>query len=143
MIVADPALYHGRKLRILSYSLHIAWVLGDGAEWIKTQADEHFPDAVKILDGPHLWRKIRDAVRALQPGKRPARRAWRKEQYEVLLPLRGLGECETALAHAASPAPGDRRSASSFGGRHPLFGKPKRLDGQLRAVAWWNVRSLS
>lgn len=29
-------------------------VLGDGAEWIKTQADEHFPDAVKILDWPHL-----------------------------------------------------------------------------------------
>lgn len=54
-------------------------VLGDGAEWIKTQANEHFPDAVKILDWPHLFRKIRDAVRALQPGKRADRRAWRKE----------------------------------------------------------------
>ena len=42
-------------------------VLGDGADWIKTQAGEHFPDAVKILDWPHLWHKIRDAVRALQP----------------------------------------------------------------------------
>jgi hypothetical protein len=29
-------------------------VLGDGADWIKTQADAHFPDAVKILDWPHL-----------------------------------------------------------------------------------------
>lgn len=48
-------------------------VLGDGADWIKTQANEHFPDAVKILDWPHLWRK----VRARQPGNRAARRAWR------------------------------------------------------------------
>jgi hypothetical protein len=55
-------------------------VLADGAEWIKTQASEHFPDAVKSLDWPHLGRKIRDALRAVQPGKRLARRAWRKEQ---------------------------------------------------------------
>ncbi len=37
-------------------------MLGDGAEWIKTQAAEHFPEAVKVLDWPHLWRKVRDAV---------------------------------------------------------------------------------
>ncbi len=74
-------------------------VLGDGAEWIKTQAAEHFPDAVKVLDWPHLWRKIRDAVRAVQPGKRAARRKWRKEQYEVLLPLLWAGEHEQALKH--------------------------------------------
>ena len=67
-------------------------VLGDGAEWIKTQARVQFPDAVKILDWPHWWRKICDAVRSLQPGKRAARRAWRKEQYEVLLPLLWGGE---------------------------------------------------
>ena len=74
-------------------------VLGDGAEWIKTQAAEHFPDAVKVLDWPHLWRKVRAAVRAVQPGKRAARRAWRKEQYEVLLPWLWEGEREHALAH--------------------------------------------
>lgn len=33
-------------------------VLGDGAAWIKTQSEEHFPDAVKILDWPHLCRTI-------------------------------------------------------------------------------------
>jgi hypothetical protein len=54
---------------------------------------------VKILDRSHLWRKIRDAVRAVQPGKRTTRRAWRKEQYEVLLPLLWQGEREAALAH--------------------------------------------
>lgn len=84
-------------------------MLGDGAEWIKTQANEHFPDAVKILDWPHLWRKIRDALRAVQPGKRPARRAWRKQQYEVLLPLLWKGEREQALTHLQSwcPTTGD------------------------------------
>jgi hypothetical protein len=74
-------------------------VLLDGATWIKTQASEHFPDALKILDWPHLWRKIQAAVRALQPGKHPARRAWRKAQYEVLLPLLWQGEREEALSH--------------------------------------------
>ena len=80
-------------------------VLGDGAQWIKTQANAHFPDAVKVLDWPHLWRKVRDAVRAVQPGKRAARRAWRKEQYEVLLPLLWQGEREQALAHLQSLRP--------------------------------------
>ena len=72
-------------------------VLGDGAEWIKTQAEEHFPEAVKILDWPHLWRKIQAAVRAIQPGKRAARRTWRKAQYEVLLPWLWAGERAQAL----------------------------------------------
>ena len=80
-------------------------VFGDGAEWIKTQADAHFPEAVKILDWPHLWRKIQAAVRALQPGKRPARRAWRKAQYEVLLPLLWAGERARALQHLHSLRP--------------------------------------
>jgi hypothetical protein len=70
--------------------------LGDGADWSKTQAEEHFPDAVKILNWPHLWRTIRDAVRAGAPGKRADRRAWRKSQYEVLLPLWWRGEQDQA-----------------------------------------------
>lgn len=77
-------------------------VLGDGADWIKTQAQEHFPDAVKVLDWPHLWRKVQAAVRALQPGQRATRRAWRKEQYEVLLPLLWKGAREEALTHLRS-----------------------------------------
>lgn len=74
-------------------------VLGDGADWIKAQADEHFPAARKILDWPHLWRKVRDAVRSLQPGQRASRRTWRKQQYELLLPRLWQGEREAVLAH--------------------------------------------
>ncbi len=80
-------------------------VRGDGADWINTPANEHFPDAVKVLDWPHLWRKVRAAVRAIQPGKRAARRAWRKEQSELLLPLLWEGEREHALAHVHSLCP--------------------------------------
>jgi len=78
-------------------------VLGDGATWIKTQAAEHFPDAVKIAGlCPICGARVRDAVRAVQPGKAPARRTWRKEQYEVLLPLLWEGKREAALKHLQS-----------------------------------------
>lgn len=80
-------------------------VLGDGATWIKTQAAAHFPDAIKILDWPHLWRKVRDGVRAVQPGKGASRRAWRKAQYEVLQPLLWAGEREAALKQLQSLLP--------------------------------------
>jgi hypothetical protein len=89
-------------------------VLGDGAQWIKTQADEHFPDAVKILDWPHLFRKIRDAVRALQPGKRADRRAWRKEQYDLVFPLLWGGQREQALAHLQGLRPAHGEAPAAF-----------------------------
>jgi hypothetical protein len=106
-------------------------VLGDGADWIKTQADVHFPDAVKILDWPHLWRKIQNAVRALQPGKHAARRAWRKAQYEVLLPLLWAGERTQALQQLQRlrPSSADAPPAWEDAIRSPL--DPTRLAGHL------------
>lgn len=74
-------------------------VLGDGADWSTTQAPEHVPDAVKILDWPHLWRTIQAAVRSLQPGTRAARRAWRTRQYDVRLPWLWEGKRDQALTH--------------------------------------------
>ena len=64
---------------------------------------------MKVLDWPQLWRNIRDGVRSLQPGKRPARRAWRKAQDEVLLPRLWAGERLGALQHVHSlrPSSGD------------------------------------
>src|SRR5215471_1686742 len=63
-------------------------VLGDGATWIKTQAGfSIFLTRSRSWIGPICGARVRDAVRAVQPGKAPARRTWRKEQYEVLLPL--------------------------------------------------------
>lgn len=54
-------------------------VLGDGAEWIKTQVAWQFPNAVKILDWSHLERAMHKAIRAGRPGKE--RKAERKELY--------------------------------------------------------------
>ncbi len=72
---------------------------------MKSQADDHVPEAVKILDWPPLWRNIRAAVRALQPGKRTACRKWRQEQHEHLLPLLWKGEHEPALQHLQNLRP--------------------------------------
>ena len=74
-------------------------VVGDGAEWIKTEADLHFPEATKILDWPHLWRKIQAAIRAVGPGQSQVQRRWRKEQYEFLQSLLWQGQVEPALVH--------------------------------------------
>ena len=83
-------------------------VVGDGADWIKTEADLHFPQAVKILDWPHLWRKIHAAIRAVRPGQSKPAREWRKGQYEQLTPLLWRGQVEAALTHlrALRPAAG-------------------------------------
>ncbi|GCE10035.1 transposase [Dictyobacter aurantiacus] len=40
-------------------------VIADGAQWIKTQTQRHFPEATCILDWPHLWRTMIKAVRAV------------------------------------------------------------------------------
>lgn len=83
-------------------------VVDDGAEWIQTEADLHFPQAVKILDWPHLWRKLHVAIRAVHPGQSKLAREWRKGQYEQLTPRLGHGQVDTALAHlrALRPAAG-------------------------------------
>src|SRR5436190_3058389 len=37
-------------------------VIGDGAQWIKTEQGRHFPQATCILDWAHLWREVRHAI---------------------------------------------------------------------------------
>jgi hypothetical protein len=39
-------------------------LLADGAQWIKTQQRQHFPQATCILDWAHLWREVRQAIQA-------------------------------------------------------------------------------
>lgn len=81
-------------------------VVGDGAEWIKTEADLHYPQAVKLLDWPHLWRKIHAAIRAGHPGQSKKAREWRKGQYEQLSPRLWHGQVDAALAHLRALRPG-------------------------------------
>lgn len=76
-------------------------VLGDGAQWIKTQAHLHFPDALGILDWAHVSRALHKAIRAARPGRadQPLRRAlhqrvpdqlWHGDLAAALSTLRGL-----------------------------------------------------
>lgn len=69
-------------------------VLGDGAEWIKTQAALHFPDATTILDWPHLARAVHKAIRAARPG--PANRALRREAHRAIPALLWHGDVDGA-----------------------------------------------
>lgn len=66
------------------HDAHKAVVLGDGAGWIKTESRQHFAQAVKILDWPHLWRATQKAVRAARPG-----RAYKAERRGIYEQLRG------------------------------------------------------
>lgn len=79
-------------------------VLGDGADWIKTQAAFHFPKATTILDWPHLARTVQKAIRAALPGA-THRQARRRAQREIA-DLLWVGEVEaaaTALADLLLP----------------------------------------
>jgi hypothetical protein len=83
-------------------------VLGDGAEWIKTQAALHFPDALGILDWAHVARALHQAIRAARPGR--AHRALRREVHRTLPDLLWHGDLDatldalTALRPAAAAA---------------------------------------
>lgn len=44
-------------------------VLADGANWIKSEQEAHFPEATRILDWQHLWREVGHAVRTAARAK--------------------------------------------------------------------------
>jgi hypothetical protein len=60
-------------------------VMGDGAEWIWNHAEQHFPDAVQIVDlyrsSEHRW----ELVRKLHPLDGIAQKAWIKVHQRRLL----------------------------------------------------------
>jgi hypothetical protein len=44
-------------------------VVADGAEWIKKEQGQHFPQATCILDWAHLWREVSHAIRVAARAK--------------------------------------------------------------------------
>lgn len=80
-------------------------VLGDGAEWIKTQAALHFPAATTILDWAHLARAIHKAIRAARPGA--ANKERRQEAHQVIPALVWQGQVEAAITALAALPPAD------------------------------------
>lgn len=51
-------------------------VIGDGAEWIWNNADQHFPGAVQIVDLFHARQHLWDVARLLHPGDIPRQKQW-------------------------------------------------------------------
>jgi hypothetical protein len=82
-------------------------VLGDGADWIKTQADLHFPRALKSLDWGHVERVVHKAIRAALPGG--ANRTRRKELHASIPEQLWNGGVEGALAALARLGPAEGR----------------------------------
>jgi hypothetical protein len=72
------------------------FVLGDGASWIHTQADLHFPDAVGILDWSHVERALHQAIRAACPGR--PNRARRREFHRAIPAVLWHGDIDGTLA---------------------------------------------
>ena len=78
-------------------------VLGDGAEWIKTEAKEHFPEALTILDWAHVARSVHKAIRSARPGR--AFRAMRASLHQSVAELLWHGRVDEALGSLRSLRP--------------------------------------
>jgi hypothetical protein len=107
------------------YAARDQLVLGDGAEWIKTQATEHFPDAVGILDWAHVARAVHKAIRAACPG--PANRARRRELHEQIPAALWHGQVDAALIQLHALRPTDPAEPVAV-----LEATSRYLDGQRR-----------
>ena len=59
-------------------------VLGDGAPWIWNLADEHFPDAIQIVDIFHAKQHLFDAAHAIYGKGTDLATAWGKQRREEL-----------------------------------------------------------
>lgn len=72
------------------------FVLGDGAAWIHTQAELHFPDARGILDWAHAERALHQAIRAACPGR--ANRSRRRDLHRAIPDRLWHGDLDATLA---------------------------------------------
>ena len=59
-------------------------VLGDGAPWIWNLADEHFPDAIQIVDIFHAKQHLFDVAKALYGADTDLAATWGKQRREEL-----------------------------------------------------------
>ena len=59
-------------------------VLGDGAKWIWNLADEHFPDAVQIVDRFHAKQKLSDVAKSIYGAGSDLANYWARERHDEL-----------------------------------------------------------
>ena len=59
-------------------------VLGDGATWIWNLADEHFPDAVQIVDRFHAKQHLSDVSKSIYAAGSDLAQQWASERHDEL-----------------------------------------------------------
>jgi hypothetical protein len=59
-------------------------VLGDGAKWIWNLADEHFPDAVQIVDRFHAKQHLSDVAKSIYGAGSDLAKQWARERHDEL-----------------------------------------------------------
>jgi hypothetical protein len=57
-------------------------VLGDGAKWIWNFADQHFPDAIQIVDRFHAKQHLSDVGKAIYGATSDLAREWARDRHE-------------------------------------------------------------
>jgi hypothetical protein len=77
-------------------------VLGDGAPWIWNIADEHFPDAVQILDLFHAKQHLSDVGKAIYGPTSELARQWERKRYDELDEGRLEALLEALRTHTAA-----------------------------------------
>ena len=80
-------------------------ILGDGALWIWKLADEHFPDAVQIVDLYHAQEHVWQVARAVYGPQTEAAELWAKDACDLLVhgKIEALVVAITALPPIAPP----------------------------------------
>jgi hypothetical protein len=76
-------------------------VLGDGAKWIWNLADQHFPDAIQIVDRFHVKQHLSDVGKAIYGATSDLAREWARSRHEQL----DAGQIEALLLALRTHAP--------------------------------------
>lgn len=80
-------------------------VMGDGAEWIRNLAAEHFPDAIQIVDLYHARQHLWGVARVLHPSDPAKQKAWMRVHQRRLLDKGKIERLVSRLRAIASDDP--------------------------------------
>jgi hypothetical protein len=81
-------------------------VLGDGAKWIWNLADQHFPDAIQIVDRFHAKQHLSDVGKAIYGATSDLAGEWARDRHEQL----DAGQIEALLLALRTHAPANEEA---------------------------------
>lgn len=117
----EPAETFGKRLYLEAWNR--GWrratkkvVLGDGAEWIRNLAAEHFPGAIQIVDLYHARHHLWDVARLLFPDDKAKQKLWQKPLQKRLLDKGKIEKLILKLHEVAT--------------KHPLLAKAIRTEAE-------------